>query len=517
MARIAEMPLPIIAESTPEDFLAQYRAGKAALLWYRVLNDTQTPLATYAKLKAGQDYSYLLESVQGGENRGRYTIMGTEPDVLWQCHDNSAEINSDPHQETYQPCSLSPKASLIRLIDASRVENPPELPLMSAMLVGYLGYDCIRWAEDIPDTNPSTLDTPDGFMMRPQIVLVSDTITDTLSIVAICYDHDDDATVALERTRGRLDATMARLAGPVPNDIFLPEHLDKDDLVTPEKMDSNLSEAEFKTMVQHAKDYIRDGDIFQVVLSQRFSMPFALPPLALFRELRRSNPSPFLFVLECRDFAVTGSSPELMVRLRDNTLTIRPIAGTRKRGATPAEDNALAAELLADPKENAEHLMLLDLGRNDVSRASEIGSVAATSQFNIERYSHVMHLVSNVEGTLKPDTHRIDALMAGFPAGTVSGAPKIRAMEIIDELEPTRRGVYAGMVGYFDGMDNMDNCIALRTAVIKNGVLHIQAGAGIVADSVPELEHQECINKAKALHSAACNALKFAGKNIQVS
>ena len=509
------MELSILAESAPEDFLAQYRAGKAALLWYRVLNDTQTPLATYAKLKAGQDYSYLLESVQGGENRGRYTIMGAEPDFLWRCRKNNAEINADPKQDDFQPCSLPPKESLARLIDASRVENPPELPLMSAMLVGYLGYDCIRWVEDIPDTNPETLDTPDGFMMRPQIVLVSDTITDTLSIVAICYQQDTDAEEALVRTRARLDATVARLAGSIPQDAFTSKHLDHSDLVLSEQLESNLSEAEYKTMVQCAKNYIRAGDIFQVVLSQRFSMPFALPPLALFRELRRTNPSPFLFMLECRDFSITGSSPELMVRLRNNTLTIRPIAGTRKRGATPAEDNALAAELLADPKENAEHLMLLDLGRNDVSRVSQIGSVAATSQFTIERYSHVMHIVSNVEGTLKPDTHRIDALMAGFPAGTVSGAPKIRAMEIIDELEPTRRGVYAGMVGYFDGMDNMDNCIALRTAVIKDGMLHIQAGAGIVADSVPESEYQECINKAKALHSAACSAVEFARKQRQ--
>lgn len=351
--------------------------------------------------------------------------------------------------------------------------------------------------------------------MRPQVVLVSDTITDTLSIVAICYDQELDSAEALEQTRTRLDATLARLESPIPDGMLTSEGLDAQNLMIPEQMDSNLSESEYKAMVQKAKDYIRDGDIFQVVLSQRFSMAFTLPPLALFRELRRSNPSPFLFMLECRDFAVTGSSPELMVRLRDNVLTIRPIAGTRKRGATPAEDEALAVELLADPKEKAEHLMLLDLGRNDVSRASEIGSVAATSQFTVERYSHVMHIVSNVEGRLKPDTHRIDALMAGFPAGTVSGAPKIRAMEIIDELESTRRGVYAGMVGYFDGTDNMDNCIALRTAVIKDGMLHIQAGAGIVADSVPESEYQECVNKAKALHSAACSALKFAARNTQ--
>ena len=510
------MLLSIISESTADEFLAQHKAGKTALLWYRVLNDTQTPLATYAKLKAGQDYSYLLESVQGGENRGRYTIMGTEPDILWRCHKNHAQINRDPKQETFEACSLPPKESLARLIDASRVENPKELPLMSAMLVGYLGYDCVRWAEDIPDTNPSSLDTPDGLMMRPQIVLVSDTITDTLSIVAICYDQKLDSAEALEQTRTRLDGTLARLESPIPDGMLTLEALDAENLMIPEQMDSNLSASEYKAMVQKAKDYIRDGDIFQVVLSQRFSMAFTLPPLALFRELRRSNPSPFLFMLECRDFAVTGSSPELMVRLRDNVLTIRPIAGTRKRGVTPAEDEALAVELLADPKEKAEHLMLLDLGRNDVSRASEIGSVAATSQFSVERYSHVMHIVSNVEGRLKPDTHRIDALMAGFPAGTVSGAPKIRAMEIIDELEPTRRGVYAGMVGYFDGTDNMDNCIALRTAVIKDGMLHIQAGAGIVADSIPESEYQECVNKAKALHAAACSALRFAAKNVQI-
>ena len=510
------MQLSVLDQSAPEEFLDQYRAGKPALLWYRVLNDTQTPLATYVRLKSGQQYSYLLESVQGGENRGRYTIMGAEPDLLWQCVGNTAEINHDPGQGEFQPEDLPPKASLVRLIDASRVDNPPELPMMSAMIVGYLGYDCVRWAEDIPDQNPATLETPDGFMMRPQVVLVADTITDILSLVAICYRQTQSPEDALAATRARLDATLVRLETPIAAETLMPESLRAQDLTIPERLDSNLSEAEYTAMVQRAKEYVRAGDIFQVVLSQRFSMPFALPPLALFRELRRSNPSPFLFMLECGDFSIAGSSPELMVRLRDNVLTIRPIAGTRKRGATPEEDAALASELLADPKENAEHLMLLDLGRNDVSRAAEMGSVRVTSQFSIERYSHVMHIVSNVEGRRRPDLHRLDAVMAGFPAGTVSGAPKIRAMEIIDELEPVRRGVYAGMVGYFDGTENMDNCIALRTAIIKDGVLHIQAGAGIVADSVPVAEYQECHHKARALYNAACRALEFARRSIQI-
>ncbi|NQY82340.1 MAG: anthranilate synthase component I [Alphaproteobacteria bacterium] len=502
------MVLPIIAECPANDFLAQYQARKPGMLWYRVINDMQTPLATYAKFKAGQRYSYLLESVQGGENRGRYTIMGADPDLLWRCTADRAEINDDPTQDTFQDCVAPPQQALAELIDRSLVDNPPDLPLMSAMVVGYLGYDCVRWVEMIPDQNPSTLNTPDGFMMRAQIVLVSDTITDILSIVVVCYRHDDAASVALEKMRAKLDATLKRLEGAVPPETFGSQNLAVGAL-TPfaPTMQSNISSADYQSMVRRAKEYILAGDIFQVVLSQRFSMPFALPPLALFRVLRRSNPSPYLFFFECGDFSITGSSPELMVRLRDGTMTIRPIAGTRRRGETAAEDIALAEELLADPKENAEHLMLLDLGRNDVSRVSEIGSVAATNQFTIERYSHVMHIVSNVEGKLSPDQHRLDALMAGFPAGTVSGAPKIRAMEIIDELESTRRGIYAGCVGYFDGMHNMDNCIALRTAIIKDGVLTVQAGAGIVADSIPEAEHQECVNKAQAIYAAACTAI----------
>lgn len=498
--------LVAIAEGSAEEFLTQFRARKPSMLWMRVINDTQTPMAMYAKLKSDQRYSYLLESVKGGENRGRYTIMGIDPDLLWKAVGQKAWMSHDPEagEAGYQACDLAPREALARLIDESVVDSPCELPLMSTMLVGYLGYDCVRWQENIPDQNSSTMDTPDALMMRPQVVLVADTITDITSVVAICYDYRGDEAQALQRTREKLHRVLETLHGSIPSEVF--HSSDCPDL--PAEMQSNTPKETFMAMVNKAKDYIVAGDIFQVVLSQRFSMPFSLPAMALFRILRRTNPSPYLFLLECDNFSVTGSSPELLVRLRDNTVTIRPLAGTRRRGETEAEDQSLEAELLADPKEMAEHLMLLDLGRNDVSRVSEVGSVKVTSSFTIERYSHVMHISSNVEGSMQQGLHRLDALMAGFPAGTVSGAPKIRAMEIIDELETTRRGIYAGCVGYFDGTHNMDNCIALRTAVIKDGELTVQAGAGIVADSVPEAEYQECVNKAQAIYTAACLAIE---------
>ena len=504
------MVLPILTRSASEHFLADHQAGKPARLWYKLLCDTETPLAIYAKLQQRSRYSYILESVQGGENRGRYTLMGSDPDLLWRCRLNQAEechrLASGTSPAVFHPCPDSPRDSLQRILDASRVEHDPDLPLLSAMVVGYLGYDCVRWKENIPDKNPD-FGRDDALMMRPQIVLVYDTVSHIISLVALCYPTGNtDSEAALTATRQRLDQTLADLEAPLPTNALTAETTDT--LPVPEQLTHLLDRDQYLAMVERAREYIRAGDVYQVVLSQRFTMPFALPALTFFRELRRTNPSPYLFFLDCDDFAVVGSSPELMVRLRDETVTIRPIAGTRRRGHTPAEDLHLAEDLLADQKERAEHLMLLDLGRNDASQVTDIGSVRVTESFAVERYSHVMHIVSNVEGHLAPGQRRLDALMAGFPAGTVSGAPKIRAMEIIDELEPLRRGIYAGCVGYFDGAGNMDNCIALRTAVIQNNELIVQAGAGIVADSNPAAEYQECVNKAKALLVAAQAALK---------
>jgi anthranilate synthase component 1 len=362
--------------------------------------------------------------------------------------------------------------------------------------------------ERLPAKKTTGLGLPDAILIRPTVMVVFDAVRDELSVVASVRPSAGlSARAAHERAQERIDAVIAALEGPLPLDA----RADIAGLAAPKAV-SNTTPAAYSAMVDRAKEYIRAGDIFQVVLSQRFDAPFALPPFALYRALRRVNPAPFLCYLDFEAFQIVCSSPEILVRLRDGTVTIRPIAGTRRRGATPVEDEALAAELLADPKERAEHLMLLDLGRNDVGRVATIGSVTVTDRFFIERYSQVMHIVSNVEGKLAPGHDALDALISGFPAGTVSGAPKVRAMEIIDELEADARGPYGGCVGYFGANGEMDTCIVLRTAIVKDGVMSVQAGAGIVFDSVNEAEQAECVNKAKALFKAAEEAVRFAAR-----
>jgi anthranilate synthase component 1 len=377
---------------------------------------------------------------------------------------------------------------------------------MAAGLFGYMGYDMVRLMERLPTDKAPGLGLPDSMFLRPTVMAIFDNVEDLVTIVTSVWPGSDQgARAAYNQACERLADTVADFGRN------LPERRDEIDALAdlPEPT-SNISQGDYHRMVERAKEYILAGDIFQVVLSQRFQLPFTLPPFSLYRALRRLNPSPFLFFLDLGGFTIVGSSPEILVRLRDGRVTIRPIAGTRRRGATPAEDRELAAELLGDPKERAEHLMLLDLGRNDVGRVAEIGSVEVTEQFIIEYYSHVMHIVSNVEGDIRPGLDAIAALAAGFPAGTVSGAPKVRAMEIIDELEPERRGVYAGAIGYFAASGAMDTCIALRTAVVKDGTMYVQAGGGIVADSTAEGEYQECIQKARALVRAAQEAVRFA-------
>jgi anthranilate synthase component 1 len=377
---------------------------------------------------------------------------------------------------------------------------------MAAGVFGYLGYDTVRLLEDLPSPGPDPIGIPDAILVRPTIVVVFDAVKDTITIVTPVRPAPGlSAHAALARATDRLTKMVDNLDRPlVKEDTSM---LDGPLGVEPS---SNTAPEAYRAMVLKAKEYIAAGDVFQVVLSQRFEAPFSLPPFALYRALRRVNPAPFLFFLDYGAFAVAGSSPEILVRVRDDVVTVRPIAGTRPRGPTPHEDAALEAELLADPKERAEHLMLLDLGRNDVGRVAEIGSVNVTDQFFIERYSQVMHIVSNVEGKLDAKHDALDALAAGFPAGTVSGAPKVRAMQIIYEMEKEKRGLYAGCVGYFSAAGEMDTCIVLRTALVKDGRMYVQAGAGIVADSNPELEQQECINKAKALFRAAEEARRFA-------
>jgi anthranilate synthase component 1 len=498
------------AEPPRAAFAAGYRAGRPQVLWIRLVADLETPVSAMLKLSDGRPMSCLLESVQGGAARGRYSIIGIAPDIVWRAWGESAEINTRPHThpDAFEPEYKPALRSLRALLDASRIELPQELPPIAAGVIGYMGYDTVRQVERLPNQPPDALGVPDGMFVRPTIMVVFDSVKDEMIVVTPVRPKPAiDAQTAYEHALDRLRGVVHALDEPLPHAAAM----SGTHLALPAPV-SNTTPAEYMAMVGRAKDYIAAGDIFQVVLSQRYSVPFSLPPLALYRALRRTNPSPFLFHLDFGDFALVGSSPEILVRVRSGEVTIRPLAGTRPRGATPAEDKALEAELLADPKERAEHLMLLDLGRNDVGRVSRIGSVRVTDSFAIERYSHVMHIVSQVMGELDKKYDVVDALMAGFPAGTLSGAPKMRAMEIIDEMEKEKRGPYGGCVGYFSADGEMDSCIVLRTALLKDGVMHVQAGAGVVADSDPKAEQAECGYKAKALFKAAEEAVRFAGR-----
>ena len=492
------------------DFARRYDEAKPQAVHTRLIADLETPVSAFLKLADRRDNAFLFESVQGGEARGRYSIIGFKPDLIWRYIDGRAEINENAraNPDAFHPDKLAdkPLESLRRLVNATRMELPAGLPPMAVGLFGYLGYDMVRLMEDLAPPGPDSIGIPDAILVRPTLVIVFDAVKDTITVVTpVRPQAAVSAKAALARAVERLSAVVEALDRPLDKSAA---EVDAGPLnVAPR---SNTSADEFKRMVLRAKDYIAAGDIFQVVVSQRFEAPFSLPPFALYRALRRVNPSPYLFFLDFGAFAVAGSSPEILVKTSHGTVTVRPIAGTRRRGATPHEDKALEAELLADPKERAEHLMLLDLGRNDVGRVAEIGSVEVTDQFFIERYSQVMHIVSNVEGKLRKDRDPLDALAAGFPAGTVSGAPKVRAMQIIDELEKEKRSLYAGCVGYFSAGEEMDTCIVLRTALIKDGVMYVQAGAGIVADSNPDFEQQECVDKAKALFRAAEEARRFA-------
>jgi anthranilate synthase component 1 len=493
-------------------FAATYDAGKPQVVWTRLIADLETPVSALLKLADGRPNSFLLESVEGGRSRGRYSLIGLKPDVIWRCRGNKAEINRDarfqPDRFVAEPSGSL--ASLRALIAESRIELPQGLPPMASGLFGYMSYDMVRLVEQLPDLKPENLKLPDSIFLRPTVMAIFDSVEDMITVVTPIWPGPSGTGGG--NARAAYNQALERLSDIVHDlDRALPQQRSNNGVLLdlPEPKSNMVPEA-FKAMVDRAKEYILAGDVFQVVLSQRFSLPFQLPPLALYRSLRRLNPSPFLFFLDFGGFAVIGSSPEILVRLRDNTVTIRPIAGTRPRGKNPDEDRALAADLLADQKELAEHLMLLDLGRNDVGRVAKVGSVRVTEKMTIENYSHVMHIVSNVEGAIDPRYDAMDALMAGFPAGTVSGAPKVRAMEIIEELEPEKRGIYGGAVGYFAANGSMDTCIALRTTVVKDGVMYVQAGAGIVADSVPESEHQECQHKARALVRAAQEAVRFA-------
>ncbi|MEZ5756792.1 MAG: anthranilate synthase component I [Emcibacteraceae bacterium] len=493
------------------DFIKSYNAGKAQVLWTTLVADLETSVSAYLKLARNEEYTSLLESVEGGAIRGRYTFIGLKPDVVWRCTGDHAQINRKTlggvREEDFTD-EIKPSLDSLRdLFDESLIDLPENMPPSAAGLIGYMGYDMVRLMEKLPEAKENILGTPDSIFMRPTIMIVFDSITDLITIVTpVRPSGSVSADTAYIRAEERLNDIISALSRPLE---ISRHNLDAAD--HPAEPKSNTSKEQYAEMVARAQDYIKAGDIFQVVLSQRFSLPFELPPFSLYRALRRTNPSPFLFYLNMGDFSIVGSSPEILVRLRDDEVTIRPIAGTRPRGKNATEDRENAKDLLADPKECAEHLMLLDLGRNDVGRVSKVGTVELTEKMIIEYYSHVMHIVSNVRGEIREEFDALKALSAGFPAGTVSGAPKVRAMEIIDELEPEKRGIYAGAVGYFSADGSMDTCITLRTAIVKDGMMYIQAGAGVVADSTWQSEYAECEAKARALVRAAEEAVHFAG------
>jgi anthranilate synthase component 1 len=475
-------------------------AGKSQLVYARVVNDIDTPVSAFLKAALGKPYAFLFESVTGGEQRGRYSFFGFDPDIIWRSNGDLSEISRDG--SAYLPCPGKPLDALRDLQAEIKFDLPEDMPPMAAGLFGYLGYDMIRQVEILPGAKPDPIGTPDAIMVRPRIVCIFDQVAQEIIIGAPLTAGGDYAAACAQITRVAADLALP-VSANTNRDVETPT-------LTPTL---GTDAATFGARVKAAKDYILAGDVFQVVIGQRLSAPLPASPFALYRSLRRMNPSPFLYFLDFDDHQVIGSSPEILVRLRDGTVTVRPIAGTRPRGKTTAEDIRLEADLLADPKECAEHLMLLDLGRNDVGRVAKPGTVKVTERFKIERYSHVMHIVSNVEGEIQDGLDTLDALFAGFPAGTVSGAPKVRAMEIIDELEDEKRGIYAGAVGYLSVTGDMDTAIALRTAIVKDGTLHVRAGAGIVMDSVAQMEFEETIHKSNALFRAAEQSVRFGGNS----
>jgi len=498
-----------VTPQADETAVAALAQDRPALVWRKQIADVDTPVAAALKLIEPGRGDFLLESVEGGAQRGRYTLLGLAPDLVFRAEGHAAAINRRwlTDREAFEPCEGDALRAMRNLVADCRMDVPEGLPSALACLVGYFAYETVALVERLPRPAENPLGLPDMLFVRPTIVLVFDRLADELFLVAPLWPEagrEPRAAVAL--AHDRIETAAARLAAPLATGKAAASTAAE---VAPEPV---LPAGTYREMVARAKEYIAAGDIFQVVLAQRFTAPFPLPPFDLYRALRRINPSPFLYYLDLPGFSLIGSSPEILVRARDGEVTIRPIAGTRPRGKTAAEDAANRESLLADPKERAEHLMLLDLGRNDVGRVAVPGTVQVTDSYTVELYSHVMHIVSNVVGRLDPAKDALDALFAGFPAGTVSGAPKVRACEIIAELEPETRGAYAGGVGYFSPDGSMDSCIVLRTAVVKDGVMHVQAGAGIVADSDPVYEQRECEAKARALVAAAREAIRIAGE-----
>ncbi len=495
--------MQLSSQASPE----LYHAGKPQLVFHRLPADLLTPVSALLKLRVLSPYHLLFESVQGGEQRGRYSILALDPDMIWKCEEGKASISTlEQGLDQFSQQDDAPFSSLKTWINASSFPIKKPLPPMASGLFGYMGYDMVRLMENLPlpahMQDPAGI--PDSIFIRPRLVVIFDSVKDEAIIVTpIWYEEGVSVDDAFAQAEARIQRVVTQLntQQPLPvKEAASPAAL---------TLKSHVDLPEYTEVVEKAKAYIRAGDIFQVVPSRRLSADFTLDPLAFYRALRRLNPSPYLFYMQLNGYALAGSSPEILVSVKEGNVTIRPIAGTRKRGVDSAEDKMFKDDLLADGKEISEHLMLLDLGRNDVGRVAASGTVKVTEQMVIEYYSHVMHIVSNVEGKLRQGLDAIDALIAGFPAGTVSGAPKIRAMEIIDELEKEKRSFYGGCVGYISASGEMDTCIALRTALIKDGKITLQAGGGVVADSDPQAEFMETENKAAALKKAAEEARIF--------
>jgi anthranilate synthase component 1 len=479
-----------------EEFRHKTKQGNLIPVYREILADMETPVSAFLKIDDGR-YSFLLESVEGGEKWARYSFLGSRPEVVVRSFGRTVEIIRHGKKET-RAFDHDPLEAIRDIMTEYRPVPDPALPRFYGGGVGFMGYDVVRFFERLPARTKQGLDTPDIFFMITDTLVIFDTVTHRIKVVSNAHVNGGSAAAAYKQAVAKIDAIVKKLKGRGKAQGARV----KARKTKPVPIQSNFTQSKYEQAVLKAQEYIKAGDIFQVVPSQRFERPIKIEPFEIYRALRLINPSPYMYFLRCGDMTVVGASPEVMVRLEEGRIELRPIAGTRRRGATEDEDKALERELLADPKERAEHIMLVDLGRNDVGRVSEMGSVSVSELMVIERYSHVMHIVSNVRGRLSPGHDAYDVVRACFPAGTVSGAPKIRAMEIIDELEPTRRGPYAGAVGYFGFSGNMDTCITISTLVVKDKVAYIQAGGGVVADSVPAMEYQETVNKAKAMMRA---------------
>jgi anthranilate synthase component I len=480
-----------------EEFKKKAKQGNLIPVYREILADMETPVSAFRKIDDGK-YSFLLESVEGGEKWARYSFLGSRPEVVVRSFERTVEVIRHGRKET-RTFEHDPLEAVSDVLAEYRPVPDPALPRFYGGGVGFMGYDIVRFFERLPERKKPGLDTPDVFFMITDTLVIFDLVTHRIKVVSNAHVNGGSVAAAYRQAVAKIDGIVKKLRGKGQG---ARGQRKKRRIGKASRLTSNFTKPTYEQAVLKAKEYIKAGDIFQVVPSQRFETRIKTEPFEIYRALRLINPSPYMYFLRCGDTTVVGASPEVMVRLEEGRIELRPIAGTRKRGTTEDEDKALERELLADPKERAEHIMLVDLGRNDVGRVSEMGSVQVSELMVIERYSHVMHIVSNVRGKLSPGNDAYDVVRACFPAGTVSGAPKIRAMEIIDELEPTRRGPYAGAVGYFGFSGNMDTCITIRTLVVKDKVAYIQAGGGVVADSVPALEYQETVNKAKAMMRA---------------